>query len=426
MKVLSIHNYYKVRGGEEESYELEAKILRENGHQVDLYQDHNSRLHGLSLANAALKTVWSKEAFHAVGQRLTQEKYDIVHVHNFFPLISPSVYYAASHAKVPVVQTLQNFRLLCPNALFLREEKVCEDCLGKLIPYPSVIHNCYRDSKAASFAAASMLAMHRVFGTWKNKVDAYIALSNYDRNKFIEGGLPAEKIAIKPNIVYPDPGIGRGSGGYALFVGRLSVEKGIDTLLTAWKHLQNKIPLKIIGDGPLSKMVEEAAQNIEGVDYLGRKPLPEVYESMGEASFVVYSSIWNETFSRVAVESFAKGTPVIASAGVEAMSELVDPGRTGLHFRLGNAEDLVTQVNWLLEHPEQLIEMRKQARAEFEAKYAAKANYNNLIAVYEKAIRTAAMKRNRSRLWDTVVPDSDKSPNSTPMEMEASYRYLDR
>lgn len=385
MHILSIHNRYRMRGGEEESYELEAKILQEQGHQVDCYEESNFNLDKLSPLATSTRTIWSTRSYQKVAQKLTSTQYDIVHVHNFFPLISPSVYYAAKNKQVPVVQTLQNFRLLCPNALFLRDGKVCEDCLGKFIPYPGVLHGCYRQSKRASAVTAAMLAFHRALGTWKKTVDRYIALTNYDRQKFIQGGIPAEKIAVKPNIIYPDPGVGNGDGGYALFVGRLSVEKGIDTLLAAWKKLAARIPLKIVGDGPLAKEVAEAAKNPQ-IEWLGYKPLDEACEIMGNAMFLVYPSKWNETFSRVVVEAFAKGTPVIAAAGVAAMTELVEPGKTGLHFPIGDETDLIAKVQWLLAHPEQLAKMRKQARLQFETKYISTQNYRQLIEIYNQAI----------------------------------------
>jgi glycosyltransferase involved in cell wall biosynthesis len=386
MQILSVHNRYLQRGGEEESYELEAQILREQGHQVDVYEESNLNLKQLSLLQRSLTTIWSRKTYQAVSYMLATTSYDIVHVHNFFPLISPSVYYAAQKARVPVVQTLQNFRLLCPNGLFLRQGKVCEDCLGKFIPYPGVIHGCYRDSKIASAGVATMLSVHRALGTWKNLVDRYIALTNYDRDKFIQGGIPAAKIAIKPNIIHPDPGVGDGQGNYAVFVGRLSVEKGIDILLTAWEQLAPKIPLKIVGEGPLAHHVAQAAERIPEIEWLGYQPLEQVFEIVGQAQFFIYPSKWNETFSRVAVEAFAKGTPVIAAAGVPAMADLVKPGVTGLHFKIGDANALVEQVNWLLDRPIVLAQMRLDARAEFERRYTPQENYRQLMTVYDRAI----------------------------------------
>ena len=384
MRILAIHNYYQIRGGEDECYEAEMELLQKHGHSVDLYQEKNDRVAALGKLRTAARTLWSRQSYQAVKQRLTAQAYDVVHVQNFFPLISPSVYYAARDRGVPVVQTLHNYRLLCPNALFFRDGKVCEDCMGKEIAYPGVIHRCYRQSKTASAGVAMMLAFHRAKNTWLEQVDLYIALTEFARQKFIEGGLPADKIVVKPNFVGLDPGIGEGQGGYALYVGRLSVEKGLDTLLAAWKQLKSHIPLKIVGEGPLAAQVIEATKQLPSVEWLGRRPMTEVYDLMGEAKFLVFPSKWYETFGRVAVEAFAKGTPVIA-ANIGAIAELVEAGRTGLHFRPGDAEDLATQIEWALENSEKLSQMRQAARVEFEAKYTAEKNYQRLMDIYAKA-----------------------------------------
>jgi glycosyltransferase involved in cell wall biosynthesis len=392
MRILSIHNSYQIRGGEDESRESEERLLREMGHEVDVYEEDNDRIASLSNTQMALRTIWSTEAHEIVKQRLSKAAYDIVHVQNFFPLISPSVHHAAQTAGVPVIQTLRNYRLLCPNALFFRDGQVCEDCLGKPIPYPGVLHGCYRDSRVASAAVAAMLTVHRTMSTWTNAVTLFIALTEFARQKFIEGGFPAEKIVVKPNFVHPDPGIGTGSGGYALYVGRLSVEKGLDTLLAAWERLDQIIPLKIIGDGPLADQVIEATKRMPHVEWLGRKPMPEVHALMGEAMFLVFPSKWYETFGRVAAEAFAKGTPVIA-ANIGAIAELVDAGRTGLLFQPGNADDLAAKVCWLLDNPTAIEPMRKEARLEFEIKYTAEKNYHRLMAIYTQAQAAFALSR---------------------------------
>ncbi|MBE9166053.1 glycosyltransferase [Pleurocapsales cyanobacterium LEGE 06147] len=384
MKILSIHNNYQIRGGEDESRKAEEQLLREMGHEVDVYEEHNDRVSTLNPLNIALRTIWSRESYKIVEHKLAESTYDLIHVQNFFPLISPSVYYAAKARGIPVVQTLRNYRLLCPNALFFRDGQVCEDCSGKFIPYPGVWHGCYRDNRAASAATATMLTVHRAMGTWTQMVDSYVALTNFAREKIVEGGLPAEKIVVKPNFVNPDPGLGEGRGGYALYVGRLSVEKGLDTLLAAWEHLGQKMPLKIVGDGPLASEVVEATKRLPDVKWLGRRPMAEVYELMGEAMVLIFPSKWYETFGRVAVEAFAKGTPVIASK-IGAIAELVDHGRTGLHFGPGDPRDLVARVEWVLQHPEQLARMRRAARAEFEAKYTAAKNYEQLMKIYALA-----------------------------------------
>lgn len=384
MRILTVHNYYKIRGGEDECFEAEIKLLREMGEDVEIYQENNDRVAEIGKLRMAADTIWSKEAYEKLQQRFIQKPLDVVHIHNFFPLISPSIYYAAKAQGIPVVQTLHNYRLLCPNALFFREGKVCEDCLGKFIPYPGIQHGCYRENKVASAAVATMLGVHRAMNTWTKMVDLYICLTEFAKQKFIQAGIPAEKIVVKPNFVSPEPTVGSGKGGYALFVGRLSVEKGLDTLLAAWEQLGEQIPLKIVGDGPLADDVLKATKRFPQIEWLGRRPMSEVHDLMGEAKFLVFPSKWYETFGRVAIEAFAKGTPVIA-ANIGAIAEIVAPGKTGLHFEPGVPEDLANKVKWVLENPEQMAQMRKEARLEFEAKYTLKKNYQQLIEIYTRA-----------------------------------------
>jgi glycosyltransferase involved in cell wall biosynthesis len=383
MQILSVHNKYQIRGGEDESRESEEKLLREMGHQVDVYEEDNQQASSLNPLNLALRTIWSQQAHNIIKQKLRGSSYNLVHIQNFFPLISPSVYYAAKEEGVPVVQTLRNYRLLCSNGLFFRDGQVCEDCMGKYIPYPGILHACYRENRVVTSVVVTMLSVHRAMNTWTKMVDIYIALTEFARQKMIEGGIPADKIFVKPNFVHPTPSIGEGRGGYALFVGRLSQEKGLDTLLAAWKHLKGRIPLKIVGDGLLADQVVAATKCLSHVEWLGRRPMAEVYDLMGEAMMLIFPSKWYETFGRVAVEAFAKGTPVIA-ANIGAIAELVDSGRTGLHFRPGDPEDLAEQVEWVLANPAKLLQMRHEARAEFEAKYTAEKNYQKLMEIYAR------------------------------------------
>jgi glycosyltransferase involved in cell wall biosynthesis len=379
-----VHNRYQIRGGEEEVRDAERSLLEKMGHTVDIYEDTNDRVVSLGAMQVAVNTVWSSTAYQALQRQIDQHRYDVMHVHNLFPLISPAAYYAAKEKQIPVVQTLHNYRLLCPNALFFRNGQVCEDCLGKPIPWPGVQHGCYRENRAASGVVATMLTAHHLLGTWQQKVDLYIALTEFARKKFVEGGIPAEKVSVKPHFVDPDPGIGGGAGRFALYVGRLSVEKGLDILLAAWRQLQGKVPLKIVGTGTLSDTVIAASQEIPAVEYLGRLPMQDVYDLMGEASMVIVPSKWYETFGRVVIEAFAKGTPAIVS-NIGAIAELVDPGRTGLHFQTGNAGDLATQVKWFMSNPTLEKTMRQEARREFEGKYTAATNYQQLIKIYNQA-----------------------------------------
>jgi glycosyltransferase involved in cell wall biosynthesis len=382
LRILSIHNNYKFRGGEDESRESEERLLREMGHQVDLYEENNTRIAKINPANLALRTVWSQQSYRTVQSKLRQNRCDLIHVQNFFPLISPSVYYAAQAENVPIIQTLRNYRLICPNGLFFRDGRVCEDCLGKFVPYPGVTHACYRQDRGATAATAAMLTFHRTIGTW-NRVNLFITLSEFARQKFIEAGFPAAKMLVKPNFVHPDPGVGGGSGDYALYVGRLSVEKGLDVLISAWERLSTKMPLKIVGEGPLAEMVVAATLRMPHIEWLGQRPISEVHELMGEAKFLIFPSKWYETFGRVAVEAFAKGTPVIAS-NIGAIAELIDLPKNGLCFNPGDPQDLADKVEWCLSHPKLVREMRRYARAEYESKYTATQNYSQLIEIYNR------------------------------------------
>jgi glycosyltransferase involved in cell wall biosynthesis len=385
MKILAVHNKYQRPGGEDQVFVDETALLETRNHRVLRYEVHNDQVKQVNRLTLAKDTIWNTSAYRELGALIRRERPHVVHFHNTLPLVSPAGYYAARAEGVPVIQTLHNYRLLCPVALFFRDGRVCEDCMGKAVPWPGVIHGCYRGSRAASGVIATMLTVHRALRTWTEMVDVYVALTEFARNKFIEGGLPAGKIVVKPNFVAPDPGQGQGGGGYALFVGRLAPEKGTETMLAAWDRLGTRIPLKIVGDGPMRDRVVEAAARQSNVEWLGHRPVEDVHALMGKADMLVFPSQWYETFGRVAAEAFAAGTPVIA-ANIGAVAELVEHGRTGLIFRPGDPEDLVTQVEWALSHSAELRSMREEVRAEFEAKYTAERNYRALMEIYEAAL----------------------------------------
>jgi glycosyltransferase involved in cell wall biosynthesis len=385
MKILAVHNRYQRPGGEDQVFVDETALLETRNHRVLRYEVHNDQVKQVNRLTLAKDTVWNTSAYRELGALIRRERPHVVHFHNTLPLVSPAGYYAARAEGVPVIQTLHNYRLLCPVALFFRDGRVCEDCMGKAVPWPGVVHRCYRGSRTASGVIATMLTVHRALRTWTEMVDVYVALTEFARNKFIEGGLPAGKIVVKPNFVAPDPGRGQGGGGYALFVGRLAPEKGTGTMLAAWDRLGTRIPLKIVGDGPLRDQVVEAAARQSNVEWLGHRPVEDVQALMGKADMLIFPSQWYETFGRVAAEAFAAGTPVIA-ANIGAVAELVEHGRTGLKFRPGDPEDLVTQVEWALSHSTDLRSMREEVRAEFEAKYTAERNYRALMEIYEAAL----------------------------------------
>jgi glycosyltransferase involved in cell wall biosynthesis len=392
MKILTVHNYYQHQGGEEGVFQSESELLEENGHQVWRYTLTNDRIGEMSSLSLLGKTLWNHQVYRELRSLIHQEQIQIAHFHNTFPLISPSAYYACKAEKIPVIQTCHNYRLLCANGMFLRDGKVCEDCLEKLLPLPSIQHKCYRNSQIASIGTATMLTTHRLAKTWNRQVDKYIALTEFARQKLIQGGIPPLKIVVKPNFVNPDPGFGDGNGGYALFVGRLSQEKGIDLLLSAWEQIKDTIPLKIVGDGPLGDRVKAAANSQSGIDWVGRKSMEEVYTLMKGASFLVFPSRWYEGFPRTIIESFAVGTPVIA-ADLGSMSTLITPKQTGLHFQAGNVEDLVAKVLWATDRLEEMTQLRQTTRAEFLAKYTTEENYRKLLEIYLQAVSVKSLRQ---------------------------------
>jgi glycosyltransferase involved in cell wall biosynthesis len=389
MKVMVIHNMYREPGGEDQVFLSETALLEAHGHQVLRYGVHNDQVADMNRLVLAGKALWNSSAYRELRTLIRHERPRVVHFHNTFPLISPAGYYAAKAERVPVIQTLHNYRLLCPDALFFRNGRVCEDCMGKVVPWPGVLHGCYRGSRAASGVVATMLTTHRALRTWTEMVDMYITLTDFARRKFIEGGLPAGKMKVKPNFVYPDPGPGDGRGGYALFVGRLSHEKGLGTLLTAWERLEIRIPLKIVGDGPLKGRVIKTVGENSCVEWLGYRPMAEVHALLKEAGVLIFPSELYETFGRVVAEAFAAGTPVVA-ADIGAIAELVEHGRTGLRFRPGDPEDLAAQVEWLLSRLAEHAWMRREVRSEFEAKYTAERNYRMLMKIYESVLEREA------------------------------------
>jgi glycosyltransferase involved in cell wall biosynthesis len=375
MRILIAHNAYQHRGGEDSVVDAEIELLRSHGHEVATYFRHNDDLADMSSAAAARQTLWSSRTTHDLAEQIGHFRPDIIHVHNTFPLISPSLYWAAERAGVPVVQTLHNFRLMCLNALFLREGKVCEDCLGH-VPWRGVTRRCYRGSPATSGVLAAMLTLHRGLNTYRHKVARYIVLNAFCRNKFIEGGLPAERLVVKPNFVdFPVPETLPRQG--VLFVGRLSVEKGIATLAQAAALLPDA-HLRVAGEGPEAAVLDGVA----GVTRLGSLPGEAVRQEMNRAVALVVPSIWYENFPRTIVEALACGTPVIASR-IGALADIVRDGETGLLFEPGNPRDLADKLTWAQAQPEQMAAMGCRARAQYEAEFSAVVNYLRLMEIYD-------------------------------------------
>jgi glycosyltransferase involved in cell wall biosynthesis len=397
MTIVMAHNFYQQSGGEDQVFAAEVDLLRRFGHRVETFVLHNDVVDVMSRAKALAATFWNRESYRAIRDLVHRTGATVAHFHNTFPLISPAGYKAAHDQGAAVVQTLHNFRLICPNALLFRDGHTCELCVGRTLAWPGIRHKCYRGSRTASGAVATMTAVHRALGTYHRLVDAYIAPSPSARAKLVEGGLPADRVALKPHFVDPDPGIGPGSGGYAIFAGRLSREKGLEILLDAWKLLGDAVPLKIVGDGPLAQLAAAAVGRQPCIEWLGRRNIHDLYELLGNALFNVFPSRCYETFGRVAAEAFAKGTPVVAPRH-GAMADLVEDGRTGMLFEPGNPADLAEKVRAMLRYEGLRTTMRAEVRRRYELHFTGQQNYQQLMEIYARA-----RKRIDARLPDRSV-----------------------
>ena len=387
MTFLIIHTHYQQPGGEDSVFFAETALLRKYDYKVEEYQEDNSRILEMGRFEAARQSIWSRSSYYKMLQILSRSRPDVAHFHNTFLLISPSAYYACRKAGVPVVQTLHNYRLLCPGATLFRDGRVCEDCLGRGMPWPGIVHACYRESSSQTAVVTTMLTIHRLLGTWQKQVDVYIALTEFARKKFIAGGLPEDKIKVKPNFLLHDPGAREGTGDFALYVGRLSPEKGLDTLLRAWQDLKN-IPLTIAGDGPLMREIQVFIEKhkLNNVRILGRCPREEVFALIKKARFLVFPSEWYEGFPMTIIEAFACGVPIIGSR-LGSIEEIVQDGRTGLLFKPGNPDDLAEKASWLWAHEDKVRQFGVEARLEFKTKYTAAQNYEKLRDIYNSAMR---------------------------------------
>jgi glycosyltransferase involved in cell wall biosynthesis len=379
--ILMVHNYYQERGGEDLSFEAERRALQDAGVTVHTYTDTNFRVDTMGGLQTAVRCTWSREAHRDIRQIIRETKPQLMHVQNFFPLISPSIYYAARAEGVPIIQSIRNYRLLCPNAFFFRDNHVCEDCMGKRFAWPGILHACYRGSRAGSAAVAAMQSVHGALGSWSNKVDHFISLSEFGRSKMIEGGLQPERISVKPNFVYPDPGPSDDDRSFILFVGRVSDEKGIETMLRAWEQIHADVPLVIAGRGPASPLVAEAAERLDGVTWVGRQTINQIYQLMGRATALLFPSEWYETFGRVVIEAYSRSTPAIAS-NLGAISELVVPGETGYLFEPGNPDSLAEAARNIWGNQARAREMGRNGRDLFDSKFTVDQHLAHVDRIY--------------------------------------------
>lgn len=381
-RVLQVHTRYRQAGGEDQVVEAERRLLEASGVSVRQVVFDNADLRvGKTLAGdlrLAAEAIWSRRAQSLVRQAVAAHRPDVVHVHNTFAAASPSVFRATG--EIPVVQTLHNYRMVCPVATAFRDGAACTDCVGRLVPWPGVVHACVQHSRAQSAVAAATTVVHRALGTF-GRVALYLALSEFQRGVLIAGGLPADRIRVVPNFVEPDPGTYERPRVGILFAGRLADEKGIETLLRA--AAMNPRVVRVAGSGPRLSQVERAAAAAE-VEYIGElRPLAVRDELRGSIALVL-PSLWFEGFPLSILEAFATGTPVICSR-IGSLAEIVDDGVTGLLADPHDADGLAERLHWAVAHPQEMREMGCNARREYEAKFRGPAHLAALMDAYAAA-----------------------------------------
>jgi glycosyltransferase involved in cell wall biosynthesis len=385
-RVLQVHTRYRQAGGEDEVVAAERQLLEEAGLSVAQVVFDNPGSRGSRLSPAPLAqgvaAIWSRGAARRVRDAIKANGSQVVHVHNTFVAASPSVYAAAGALGVPVVQTLHNYRLVCPAATVYRDGRPCTDCLGRGIPWPAVVHACYRGSRAQSAVVAAALTVGRAKRTYSRRIGAYIALTGFQRDLLVKGGLPADRIQVVPNFLEPDPGVSVGDRSGFLFVGRLSAEKGASTLVGASALAPGLI--RVAGWGPLSPLVEAAARTGD-LEVLGQLEKKAVLEQLAASVAMVLPSVWFEGMPVSVLEAYATGTPVIASR-IGSLAEMIEDGVTGLLARPGDAADLAGRLRWASDHPDEMRQMGSAARRAYETTYRGGAHLAALLSTYGRLI----------------------------------------
>ncbi len=384
MRILVVHNRYLYRGGEDTVVDAEVNLLRQRGHHVWVYSRDNNDIRHMTKTEAATTTFWSRQTVHELRQLHQQFAPDLIHAHNTFPLISPSLYSIAQKLRIPVVQTLHNFRLVCPQAMLLRDGLHCEACVGRL-PWRAIVHRCYRNSLPQSALTSAMLTVLRLRGIWHEQVSRFIVLNQLCLDTFARGGLPVEKLRIKPNFVEsPDSPQWQDRRG-GLFIGRLSTEKGIDVLISALKKLSG-VRIDVYGKGPLQSLVEAA----DSLRYRGFQSADVLRQKMQEAAYLVMPSTGVESFGLVAIEAFACGTPVIATRH-GGLRELIVEGQTGLLVPPNDHEALASAIAYAESHPDEMRRMGVAARKNYLNAYTPERNYERLMQIYHEAVSSAPL-----------------------------------
>ncbi|MFL5741988.1 MAG: glycosyltransferase family 4 protein [Flavisolibacter sp.] len=384
MKILFIHNRYQYQGGEDAILEAEVSLLKQKGHELRVIRFDNEQIKGVfSKITTGFHSFYNPVSAKKAEEVMKDFTPDLVHIHNLFFTASPSVLFKAHRLKIPVVMTLHNYRLICANAMLLREEKICEQCVQKIFPLDGIRHKCYRSSFMESALVTGITSLHKVLSTWQNKVSRYIVLAEFAKTRILNSSLriAEEKISVKPNFVADPQKIPDSRQDYFLFVGRIASGKGVELLLQTFSALPD-LRLVMAGDGPDRERLETAISQIPNVQYLGQQPAEKILELMRQCRALVFPSNWYEGLPTVIIEAFATGTPVIASR-LGAMAEMVEHGYNGLHFEANNSEDLKEKLISLPRYGEKIYQ---QARLSYEKKYHPDVHYKAILSIYQQAI----------------------------------------
>lgn len=392
MKILLIHNRYKQAGGEDAVVGAEGALFCKHGHDVEkIIYDNSSIKSFMDTCKSGLKTIYNPDSAKTLEIKIREFRPDVIHVHNFLPLVSPSVFFMANKWNVPVFLTLHNYRLICPSATLFFKGKIYEKSVKSIFPIHAIWKGIYRNSKIQTAMVVLMTAVHHFLGTWKNKIDGYITLTQFAKQKFIHSALsiPAEKLFVKPNFVEDCDSDIYTRENFFLFIGRLTEEKGIKELLKAVDLYYFKVV--IIGDGPLRPWVEACAKKNPNISYIGFQPKKVILDYLKKCKALIFPSLWYEGFPVTLAEAFSTSTPVIAS-DLGSMKEIIQDHVNGLLFKAGDVDDLILAIMEMNIDDQLTKRLSANARLSYLNHYTPEKNYAQLLGIYHKAIERREIK----------------------------------
>ena len=395
MRILVIHNKYKEKGGEDNSFALECEMLKNHGNEVKQLVFHNDQIDSWKgVIRLSYGLFYNRKSARLLEEEIEKFQPEIVHVHNFFYIASPSIFFVTRKYRIPVLFTVRNYRLICSGALLMRDGKICELCIGKSFPMSGIKYACHRDSRLQTAHLTMMTGLHKKLGTWNRKIDKFIVLTDFAKEKLLNSSLKLlpDQIEVKPNFAF-DHGYAplESREPYYLFIGRLSKEKGVDILLKAF--LKNQLPLKIIGVGPLKELTKDFLHQAPNVDYLGFQEAETIIKYLKKCRAMVFPSVWYEGLPRTILEAFSTGTPVISS-DIDNINTIVNQEKNGLHFSTGNADSLCEVIEQFEQNAQKYKNLYTGARNTFEERYSYESNYRQLFSIYQQLIKNKQIDEN--------------------------------